>query len=656
MSLNITSSTFSMAAQLATVTVSYAIALDLHSDSGNYNIQIFLKNKDTGSYQTINPGIGTLVALLPGSTNRGSFSVILPIGNYGEGKASLFASGTNYSAGSTDMILPDMLLSVVSTQIKVTAPILSRAPLQFGAGNASAQIPYTVKVPKGKGDSFWILAKGSGGFVQKQLALTDFAPANDPLDDYDIATGLMAVNTVQYNNSAPGVYNLQYGLFTGGWSLLQWIYPGDNFEIGGSTWVVKADPKNYPDITKALAPASASFGGFIGGNFGNDLASIGDAPLGTAAHFSILASKGITTLRINIDADKMYACLVAPGTETIYADIVDQVVQNMLLAGLVPVVSPQDMPTGPNAEAKLLALDVALATKYQSAPFMLCLLNEPHGYDWPTWKALASTIAQAVRTAAPSVKIIIDTEGYATDLTACIASPPVDALYDYIGWHPYISLAKLSAATLGGLRVIVEEYHDATPEFHMVLETLKPAGIMAWAWNFPGRDSINLCVSLTGAVETFTSDGNAILGFYSTWLSGAHVQASVPVAPPVPIGGSTAFTGLTLGDVDAEIAKKFATLPAPGLTQAQTDAEIAKAIAALPAAPIPLKLTDVDREIMRFLSPDEIKIKLHEARITALEAQVALVRNTSQIYASAFQTSLKVLTDRVTRLESKNPH
>jgi len=580
--INFTSTSVSATATLATATFTYNLTTGPSGDSGNYNVQVFPLNKDTGKYQGIYPPATYTIALLPNTSNTGSFSIVVPPGHYGGGKMSLFAAGTNYNGFSQDVAISDLCLTITTTQVKVTAPTLTISPPVVTAGSSQVYLAYTLKVPKGTEQNLWIQAKGTGGFAQAYVAATAFVPSGDPLDDYDEATGIFPVDIYQYTNAVPGVYNLQYGLYNGDFSkTLRYIYPGDNFEIGGSSWIVKANPANYPSLTNALAPVSAAFPGFIGGNEGNDLATLGDAPDATAAHFKILRARGLTVMRVTVDPDKLYSSLVSHTADTTYLDLVDQVVQNILMAGEVPELSLQDMPGGvdqADKEAKLQALDVAWAAKYNGVPILQCVLGEPHDYDWATWKPLATKIATAIRAANPNVPLIIDAEGYSTSLASAVASPPDMTLFKYVGYHAYVSAAALSAENFGGLPVLVEEYHDGGIDYHQALQQKKPAGILAWAWTFPGRDSLNLCVSLNGAEETYTPDGTAILNYYATWLAGGTVAATgVPVTGTGggTVGVTTGGTGLTLIQVDTEIANYLAAHPvAAGLSKAEVDAEV----------------------------------------------------------------------------------
>ena len=531
--VNFTKTVVTASANLALVTFNYDLTTGASGDSGNYNVQGFFLNADTGKYVEVNPGINYTVPILPNTENVGSFSVVVPVGHYTSGKLSLFPVGTNYSAGSQDITVDSLNLTVTTTQTVVSAATLTIGTPVSAPGTLT--IPYTIKTPAGpiSGiDVGYLMAKGSGGFVQVAISQSDFKASNDPLDNYNVAAGSLVVDTNKYTNSVPGVYNLQYGIFTNSWALKQWIYPGTDFEIGGSSWVVKADPAKYPNLAAALLPPSATCPGFIGMNEGNDLASLGSADQFTLAHLKILKSKGATVMRESFDADKMYASLT--GGDNLYFDKVDQLVQNELAAGFVPELQPQDMPTGADPAGELRAIDVALATKYLGVPVIYGLLNEPHAMDWPTWKTLGTSIAAAVKQANPKAIVVLDAEGYAKSLDAVIASPPDLTIIDLIGWHPYVSAAVVAATNFGALPVYVEEYHDATPEFHQALEKVKPRGIAAWAWNFPGRDSLNLVQSINGALETYTPDGDKILGYYATWMSGAAVQLPPPPPPPPP--------------------------------------------------------------------------------------------------------------------------
>ncbi|BDI33372.1 hypothetical protein CCAX7_54230 [Capsulimonas corticalis] len=557
-------------ADFAAATFTIEADTALGSAGGNYNVQLFLQNQDTGAYVTVNPGPSVTAAIYPdGSVNTFSFTQALPPGHYGAGKGTLFPAGTNYSGkGAIDFAIPSTNLVISTNHLRVTAPVMTIGAPAAGA-DGKLHVPFTLQEPVAGAQDVWAMVKGSGGFAQIYVHKPLAAGAKPAAGALYLAPATVAGDSIEslageFVTALParaGIYNLQGGVFNTAWTQLgAWIYPGADFEIGGGSWIVKADPSAYPSVAAALAPLPGrSF--FLGGDFGNAIATKGAAANDTVGNFKLLKASGLKVLRFSFDADKYLG-------SALYQHRVDQDVQNMLAAGVIPEIGPQDMPSG--GSSALQQLDTQLATTYKGMPVILCILNEPHGYaTWAAWKAVAAPIAQAIKGIDPQTTVVVDAEGYSKDMTAASADP-IDGV-DFYGWHAYLPASQLTAKAGQGIPVLLEEYNDGSPQFHQALQTIPNLrGVMAWAWTIKGvEDSIGLVKSVDGASFTPTDTGAAILGYYASWIAGQDVAAPAATVP-VTNGAGTNGTG-TSGSVAGGVgAGAAAVTPDPGFTDAQT--------------------------------------------------------------------------------------
>lgn len=517
----IQSARFSASQDLGTTTVSWEITVK-PGEGGNFNIQLFLKDLDhPGQYAAVNPGIGTVLSLFPDNDNRGSFSVRLPVGHYGDGRAILFVAGTNYATALPDLETSGLDIVVKTVQVRVTAEEIeaNSAAVQEGGDNKE-HIPFVVKEPAGTvlvpGGGYWAMVKGTGGFDQVWIDSKKFRPSGDPNDDYMVFDGEFTVPIPAH----PGLYGLNVGLFDTGWKQLSWLYPGVEYEFGN--WVVKASPDHYPAVADAFGKRAGIFA--IGGNFGNAIATIGSADNTSADYFRLLRSRGMTFLRTNYDPDSYLR-------SSLYREKVDQIVQNQLEARLAPILAPQDLPSasqGKDQLTQLIAVDSMVASAYKGMPVAIDILNEPHGYKtWSAWKRDATAVLQAVRAVNPQAVTIVGFEGYSEDGREAAKDPIDPGLVTFYALHSYHASAAELPARIGNLsNVLLEEWHNGDPDFAQAIQSTHFAGESAWAWTTPGQDSIPLIKSVDGAVLTFTEDGAAIDSWQHSWAKGELVGQS----------------------------------------------------------------------------------------------------------------------------------
>ncbi|MEO7719765.1 MAG: cellulase family glycosylhydrolase [Capsulimonas sp.] len=554
---------------LSEVTFLYHLATAPGSDGGNVTIQVFLQNLDTGEYEKVQPldpaGAPLKLALVPdGSDNTGSFTVTMPVGRYGAGRAVLFAAGSNFTKTLVSFKVPPLNITVKTNAKRVTAPVieLDLHAVQAPGPDGKLHVPYTVKYPTGYSavkNGFWVMAKGKGSFKQEFAKTSAARHHTDASDDYQQIDGELIADMP----AEPGVYTANVGLFDGNWKLIQWIYPGVDFDKGD--WIVRADPARYPSIEQAMAPGKAPF--FLGGNFGNAIASIGSAANDSPVYYKLLrATAGLTILRENFDPQRYEA-------EVLYRKKVAQIVENMLSAGVVPCLAPQDMPPGASLDvraAKLESVVKRLAADFAGKPVIIDVLNEPHQYaSWALWKPVAVRLARAVKSVNPKAFVVVESEGFAEDMSGASESPIGEGLVDLYGWHSYhSSVADLPKKAGHGIPVWLEEYHSTSAAFHAALTDIPNLkGVAAWAWTTPGQDGLPLVKSVDGAQLTLSPDGEKITAYYRQWRDGQTLSAgggdvaetppSAPTPRPAAGDGGTPSpkTGLTVEQV-REIARQ----------------------------------------------------------------------------------------------------
>ena len=513
----IASAHFSSTTDMATTTINWDIVLK-PGLGGNYNIQMFLQDlKHPGQYVTVNPGINTLLNLFPDTDNKGSFTVNLPVGHYGNGKAVLFAANTNYASSLPDIQVTGLDITVTTDRVRITKPEIDVYPSMAAlSADGKEHIPFYVKEPAGTstitGGGYWAMAKGSGGFSQVWVSAKEFQPVGAPDDNYLVYKGDFALTVPK----AVGLYNVNIGLFDSAWAKLDWLYPGVDFETGH--WVVKADPSRYPSISDAFSKKSGLFA--IGGNFGNAIASIHTADNTSADYFKLLHSLGMTFIRTNFDPDTYLS-------DNIYREKVDQIVQNQLEARMVPIIAPQSLPAASGSKTaldQLTAVDTMVARAYKGMPVVIDILNEPHTYSsWAAWKADATVVLKAVKAVNPDATTIVGFEGYSEDGRAAAKDPISPSLVTYYAMHSYHTPPAQVASRIGPLtNVILEEWHSTSPDMAHAIASAPFVGEAAWAWTTPGQDGIPLVKSVNGAQLDLTDDGATINNWQQAWAKGKN--------------------------------------------------------------------------------------------------------------------------------------
>lgn len=508
---------------------------------------------------------GNSFNVFPNLDNVFTFSsTAVPLGNYTEARVIGFTAGSNFSQNVLDAMATGLNLSVTTTQIRVTKPqiVVDTASVQLPGPDGKMHIPFTIKFPDGyvtQYSGLFAMAKGSGGAVQPWEDLTKAVIATGP-DPCRVLTSEFVLDV-----PANGLYNLQFGLFNYGWTLLQWVYPGMDFEVGGDAWVVKCPAANLPprltivggqwqtldskafDWCPSTAPLCCSAVAFVrGGNYGNALTWTNNPDYNTPGFFSVLRFKGLRWIRTNFDPDKYLASAA-------YQHSVDQVVQNQLSGGLYPIIGPQNMPTSSAGEAdrdaKHLTLIKALATKYNGLPVWLNLCNEPSNLaTWAQCKPVMEAAAQAVRAIDPQAFVICPFNGYSTGSTADAAASPITSVHiDLLDYHAYnapdVFAQNTAPALAAGLPVLVGEYGGGDAAYLNSMDiafqkawiahkSLMGAG--PWAFTHMGQDSLPLVADGSGAVVTFTPSGQQVIADYALWDAGTLLPLPVPPPPPPP--------------------------------------------------------------------------------------------------------------------------
>ena len=502
----------------------------------------------------------TSINIYPGVDVTGSFSFSgLPLGKYTEARVIMFSGGSNFSSVVNDTTVLDIGLTIATSQIRVTAPVVEYDATKVVIDNApdgKMHFPYTVKYPANyvwPGGYFWFMGKGSGGFAQSAISAADALTATGP-DNYKYNTTELIVDKP---TAGKGLYNLQFGLFDSAWKLLQWTYPGVTFEVGGSGWVVKCPADKLPPRLKVINYTWQTLDGkpfdfyannsgskavkFVrGGNYGNALTWSDSPSLNNPNYFSLLKYAGLMWLRVLFNPDRYLV-------DTIYQDIVDQVVQNMLIAGVYPVLGPQNLPTGANTQDQLVSLMKLMATRYKGLPVWIDVCNEPSQLStWKVCKPVMEAAVTAIRQIDPDALVISSFEGYCKSSTTDLAADPITSVHvDMYAYHAYNSpveyAANVQPALKAGLPLFVEEYGGGDGAYLNSLDIAfqnsadafpNIMGVGAWAYTVAGQDSIPLVLNGDTANITYTPSGSAVIKDIATWNSGNKIPTSV--TPPVP--------------------------------------------------------------------------------------------------------------------------
>lgn len=546
---------------LGEVTVAYRITP--RNRSVNAGLQVFARREDPaaqGQFELIAPttadGKPLILHLFRDQEATGSFKVPLKKGSYGPVRLILFRSPDGKSLDynqvlydtARDPAAPRLALDVTvrTEQKRVVAPMLApaRVSLAEAAGGAAAVTVSTeVRLPasyKAEGGGFWVMAKGSGGFVQVWAGADQARPGGDPLDNYQSIPITLKLPPLR-----EGLWNVELGLFRHNFGdPLQWVYPGVDFEVGGDRWVVRAPagripprlrvrnarferldgtPHNfYPDHPAALSGVK-----FVrGGNYGNAILWTLRPALNNPGYFTLLKDLGCRWMRFNFNPDRYLG-------EPVYQHAVDQVVENIWAAGLYPVVSPQNLPQGASRDEqaeKGLAVVRALAARYKGKSAWLQICNEPHEFKtWAEWKPVATRYVKAIREIDPEAFVVVPFEDFSKDGRGAAKDPIRDVRVDLYDGHAYVGPEQVSTlfgpAITAGLPVMLGEYGGGGPylkQIHTALQSLSPAPLAVgpWAFTIAGQDSLPLIADGSTAELRFTEAGQAVASDFELWLGG----------------------------------------------------------------------------------------------------------------------------------------
>lgn len=653
--LQLTNPSITARVDMSEVFLDYSLPTAPGSTGGNYNLQLFLQRKSDGGYeQTVPRDAKSAPIRIPvfpnGAINTGTVQVSVKPDTYSGGKAVLFAEGSNFSDPAPVEFAVDTTFTVTTSAVRVKSPIFEAGAPVVGA-DGKVTVPFSIKYPADKTlfdpaslpfNGFVYQAKGdvteSGGGPSGWVTTDKFVSTTADGDTYMMYQGSFVLTPT----TSHGLKNLQFGLYNQSWSLFMWVWPGVTFALPG--WVQKADPAQYPPLSKAFDKGKSPVA--LGGNFGNALASLGTAANDSATYFSLLASLGLTCVRLNYDADKYL-------TDPIYPDVVDQVVQHMLMAGVVPCIAPQGMPGGTTAvsEAALVKLAGIVAARYAGVPIIQDVVNEPHQYStWAAWKPVAQKAIDAIKAASPNAQIVVGSENYSADMTQASADPfPAGMVLAYC-CHLYDGDPSHAVAHIGAtLPVWVQEYQTPDPAWHRAVSALPNViGVAAWAWTTPGQDSLNLVQSVDGAALTLTPTGQSIASIYAAWRTGqalpvpatsAPASPAVPAAPPA--APAPAAPGVTLADVQALLIALKAQQDA---AQADASSKNAMVIAAVQAKMAKDEATQ---------SADETTQKADENKAAALSSALSSLASAEGLLKAQEASDVAALKARLAMVEAQ---
>lgn len=490
---------------------------------------------------------------------NGTFKVKLPPGKYSDCRLILFNSPDNKSIDFGNVLFDtarvtapngpiNLNLAVTSINSRVVKPTLSMGVPQIvsqGGDKYDLTVPAVVKVPgdyAGKG-GFWAMLKGPAGFSQVWAPLNAVQPGTDPKDPYRVIPISFHIAGV-----AAGAGILDSGLFNENWGdPIEWNWHGLQFEAGGGSWVHQAPPGAIPPrlrvahgrfVTTSGTPhrfyadaAATGAAGFVrGGDYGNAICWDTFPELDTPGYFVLLRDMGCRFIRFNFNPDRFLS-------EPLYQHAVDQVVQNILAAGLYPIVAPQDLPAGDTLSLRIaggLALMQAIAGKYAGQSVWIEICNEPHEFSsWQAFKPVAEQYVRKIRSIDPGAFVIVPFEGYSKDGRGAALDPITSTPVDLYDGHAYLDPAAIKGAfgpaIDAGLPVLIGEYGGNTSEYlHSVDRSLEGLhGLMAaapWAFTIPGQDSIPLIQDGSSAVLAYTPAGKAIADDYASWDAGKSLQ------------------------------------------------------------------------------------------------------------------------------------
>lgn len=558
--LKLTAMSIKASADMADVTISYAF--DASNRSANAALQIYAHRDDItdqDKWETINPsnpdGQPLILHIYRGLVAKGSFTVKLPRGKYGACRLLLFGSPDGKSIDFRDVLYDssndparshlNLDLTVSSSNSRILKPTLVAGipeVVSRGIDRYEVIIPATVKVPAqyaGSDTGFWAMAKSAAGFSQVFAPLKEAHASSDPADPYKLIP-----ITFRINNLSAGVSTFDYGLFHESWGdPIQWDWHAADIEAGGGSWVQPAPQDFLPPRLRVIggrfvttsgalydfyakSPAAQAVSFVRGGDYGNAICWDTFPQLDTPGYFVLLRDMGCRFIRFNFNPDR-YA------GEPLYQHAVDQVVQNILSAGLYPIISPQDLPAADTVSLRVirgLAVVRAMARKYAGQSVWLEICNEPKEFaTWEEWKPVAEQYVREIRQIDPDALVIVPFEAYSKDGRGAARDPITSTPVDLYDGHAYLDPADIQTnfkpAIDAGLPLIIGEYGGDTPEYlHAVDRALQSLhGLLAaapWAFTIPGQDSLPLIKDGSTAQLVYTPAGEAIAHDYARWDAG----------------------------------------------------------------------------------------------------------------------------------------
>lgn len=534
---------FSVTTDLGRATFQWQMDTAPGSEGGAFNLQLWLLHKESGRYVNISPinekGRPLRIDLYPdGTENRGEFTADLEKGSYGGGRCILFVAGSGFSKVATQFPVPDLGLTVATSEVRIKKATLEVDPIQVRG--SEVVIPYRVKIParfrgnRRESAAWWLQVKGAGQFRQQWLQAARAEWDTNPDNEYGLFQGEMVLPLPE----KPGLYHAEVMLFNSGWKMIHYVWPRPQFDVGD--WVQRCPPQKHPSLEAALDRGKAPFA--IGGNYGNALVWTNEPAHNNVGYFTLLRVKvGLKFLRFAFNADRY---LESPT----YRRIVEQVAHNMLLAKVIPVVGPQDLPKGRDMNERIARMEqvaVLLAKTFKGIPHIQDLYSEPHDFKkWEQVKPVHERLIRAVRAINPDGPLCVGLEGWSYDARSASENPlsPDLARNVYYGWHPYrLSPEQLKTNAGHGLPLWLQEYHDARPETHKAMEEIPNLKIVsAWAWNVLGQDRLPLVARARGADFELNARGQQLLSYYQTWWAGNRIDLAQARASFESLGLNTA--------------------------------------------------------------------------------------------------------------------
>ena len=547
-------------ADLGQVTFTYHITPT--SGNADAGIQMFAHHDEIKSeqkWEPINPvdasGKLIILGLYQNIDNTGTFTVALPKGTYGATRVILFNApdGKNVDMSrllydtNSDPHAPkiNLHLTVVSAEKRITAPLLdvSSAVTTTAQGNGSYTATFVgaVKVPQGyhpQENGFWVMAKGPAGFAQKWVDMNHAVPGGNSNDSYQKIPFELTVKDVK-----TGLWNMQFGLFKYGFGdPLYWTWPGTDFAAGD--WVRSAPAESLPPRLRlrnnrfetldgrpydfyAGRPAGHQAVSFLrGGNYGNAIGWTITPLYNRPGYFVLLKGMGCHFMRVVFNPERYFA-------EAIYRDAVDQVVQNMWIAGLYPVIGPQGLMKADTLAEQIdrsIKLIKVMALRYKGKPVWMEMCNEPFEVPaWSQWKPVAIKMTRAIREIDPDAFVIAPLEGWGKDGRAAAKDPITEVHVDLYDAHAYIQpedVARNFADDIkAGIPLYIGEYggNNAAYLSRMDLAFQNLHGLMAaapWAFTKYGQDGLPLIADGSTAVLHYTPAGQQIAEDYALWDQG----------------------------------------------------------------------------------------------------------------------------------------